>query len=457
MSELGENWAGHSVVVLGLARSGVAVAKLLHHLGVDVVANDLKPRDALPEAAELEALGIPVICGEHPDGLIHDGVEMVVKNPGIPYRVPPIQQALALGIPVVTEVEIAGRLAANPMIGITGSNGKTTTTTLVGQILDRSHIRCTVAGNIGHALTDVIEQVSKEEWLVAELSSFQLKGTKRFHPKIAALLNVYPAHLDYHETMEDYIRSKQQIFVNQTADDVAVLNFDSEVCRSLANDIKSTVWWFSRTSPVERGVYIQDGMLVVKEQGEPQAMMPVSEVALPGEFNLENALAATAIALAAGASMEAVVETLQTFHGVEHRLEYVATVAGVRYFNDSKATNAQAATKALESFTDPIVWIAGGLDRGVDFKELVPVLKAHAKAVVTYGQSKHILAERGCEAGLADVHVVNDLEEAVVKATRLAQEGDVILLSPACASWDQYTSFEERGRIFKQAVHRLQV
>ncbi|AUS09345.1 UDP-N-acetylmuramoyl-L-alanine--D-glutamate ligase [Laceyella sacchari] len=452
-----ENWTGRSVVVLGLARSGVAVAKLLHRLGARVVVNDLKPRSACPEANELEALGIPVICGEHPDDLIHEQVEMLVKNPGIPYRAKPVQQALAAGVPVVTEVEIAGALSKAPMIGITGSNGKTTTTSLVGQILTRSQVKCTVAGNIGQALADVVERVTSDEWLVAELSSFQLKGTEQFRPRIAALLNVFPAHLDYHETMEDYVASKRKIFANQEAGDIAVLNADSPVCREVAKTISSDIWWFSRTVPVEQGVYAQDGVIYVINGGQTQAILPVDEVALHGDFNLENALAATAITLAAGARLDAVAQTLREFHGVEHRLEYVATINGVRYYNDSKATNAQAAIKALEAFTEPVVWIGGGLDRGVDFKELVPVLRGRAKAVITYGQSKSILAERGRDAGVPAVQVVDDLEEAVNRAAGLAQDGDVVLLSPACASWDQYTSFEERGSIFKQAVHRLQV
>jgi UDP-N-acetylmuramoylalanine--D-glutamate ligase len=452
-----ENWTGRSVVVLGLARSGVAVAKLLHRLGARVVVNDLKPRSACPEASELEALGIPVICGEHPDDLIHEQVEMLVKNPGIPYRAKPVQQALAAGVPVVTEVEIAGALSKAPMIGITGSNGKTTTTSLVGQILTRSQVKCTVAGNIGQALADVVERVTSDEWLVAELSSFQLKGTEQFRPRIAALLNVFPAHLDYHETMEDYVASKRKIFANQEAGDIAVLNADSPVCREVAKTISSDIWWFSRTAPVEQGVYAQDGVIYVINGGQTQAILPVNEVALHGDFNLENALAATAITLAVGATLDAVAQTLREFHGVEHRLEYVATINGVRYYNDSKATNAQAAIKALEAFTEPVVWIGGGLDRGVDFKELVPVLRGRAKAVITYGQSKSILAERGRDAGVPAVQVVDDLEEAVNRAAGLAQDGDVVLLSPACASWDQYTSFEERGSIFKQAVHRLQV
>ncbi|TCW37554.1 UDP-N-acetylmuramoylalanine--D-glutamate ligase [Laceyella sacchari] len=452
-----ENWTGRSVVVLGLARSGVAVAKLLHHLGAKVVVNDLKPRSACPEASELEALGIPVICGKHPDDLIHEQVEMLVKNPGIPYRAKPVQQALAAGVPVVTEVEIAGALSEAPMIGITGSNGKTTTTSLVGQILTRSQVKCTVAGNIGQALADVVEQVTSDEWLVAELSSFQLKGTDQFRPRIAALLNVFPAHLDYHETMEDYLASKRKVFANQEAGDIAVLNADSPVCREVAKTISSDIWWFSRTAPVEQGVYVQDGVIYVINEGQTQAILPVDEVALHGDFNLENALAAAAITLAAGATLDAVAQTLREFHGVEHRLEYVATINGVRYYNDSKATNAQAAIKALEAFTEPVVWIGGGLDRGVDFKELVPVLRGRAKAVITYGQSKSILAERGRDAGVPTVQVVDNLEEAVSRAAGLAQDGDVVLLSPACASWDQYTSFEERGSIFKQAVHRLQV
>lgn len=451
-------WENRKVVVLGLARSGLAVAKLLHRLGAKVVANDIKPRVECPEAGILEELGIPVICGEHPDDLVHDNVDLLVKNPGIPYRAKPVEQALAKGIPVVTEVEIAGWLSKAPIVGITGSNGKTTTTTLVGKMLSAGGLEAVVAGNIGQALTDIVQEVKADQWLVAELSSFQLKGTIEFHPKAAALLNVVPAHLDYHETMEDYILSKKRIFQNQTREDVAVLNFDSEVCRQIGESVASQILWFSRKEQVGQGVFVRGGWIATRLPGQPeQGILPVKEVALRGEFNLENALAATAVALSCGCPVSAVQETLRTFRGVEHRLEHVATIQGVEYYNNSKATNAQAAIHSLQSFDEPVVLIAGGLDRGVDFKELVPVFKERVKAVIAYGQTKSIFMERAKEAGIEERHTTTDVKEAVELASRLAQPGDVVVLSPACASWDMYTSFEERGSIFKQAVHSLQV
>ena len=450
-------WSGRRVVVLGMARSGVAVAKCLHELNAKVLVNDLKPREACPEAEELEKIGIPVICGSHPDDLIHDEVEWLVKNPGIPYDAKPVVQALEKGIPVITEVEIAGRLSDAPMIGITGSNGKTTTTSLVGEMLTKSGIQNQVAGNIGQALTEVVRHNPENKWLVAELSSFQLKGTRQFKPDIAALLNVYPAHLDYHKDMDDYIASKMKLFINQTSEDVAVLNWDHPKCKSLACQIESDIWWFSRMSEVPKGVFIREGMVTARIGDEAEPVIPVKEIALRGEFNLENVLAATAISLAAGAKTSAIGEVLKSFRGVEHRLEYVATINGVRFYNDSKATNPQAAFKALDSFDEPVVWIGGGLDRGTDFKELIPVLQKRAKALIAYGQTKDILTKRGADAGLKEVHGVDCLEEAVKQAFELAEPGDVVLLSPACASWDQYTSFEERGSIFKETVHSLQI
>lgn len=449
---------GKQVVVLGMARSGLAVAKLLVEQGAQVTVNDAKARiDCANEADQLEQMGVTVICGGHPESLIHNQVDLLVKNPGIPYHVKPIQQALELGIPVVTEVEIASQLSKAPIIGITGSNGKTTTTTLVGKMLQAGGVRATVAGNIGQALSEVVTHLSEKEWLVAELSSFQLKGTKMFRPTIGALLNITSAHIDYHHTMEDYVESKLKLFQNQTDRDIAVLNADSAACRELADrgNLKGKVIWFSKEQTVAHGVYVKDDWIVSKLGQTEVTILPVEEVALPGSFNLENVLAACAIALSAGADPEGIAEVIRTFHGVEHRLEYVETIEGVRYYNDSKATNAQAATKALTSFAEPIVWIAGGLDRGVDFHELTLVLSEHVKAVVAYGQSAPVLVARAKDAGIEQIVQVEEIEAAVRSAHQFAQNGDVVVLSPACASWDLYTSFEQRGSIFKQAVHRL--
>lgn len=450
------NWSGKRVLVLGLARSGVAVARQLHRLGAKVTVNDQKPRDQAPEAAELEHLGIRVVCGGHPVGLVHEKLDLLVKNPGIPYRITPIQEAMRHNIPVVTEVEVAYALSRGSFIGITGSNGKTTTTTLVGEMLKAGGIRNVVAGNIGRALTEVASATDDQEWLVAELSSFQLKGTIRFRPRVAALLNIVPAHLDYHETMEDYIASKKRLFANQTVDDIAIFNADCVESSKLASEAKATVLMFSRLQRVNRGTDIRSGYICYHNlQGSGERILSVDEVALPGQHNLENALAAVAIAKACGCSTAAIAETLRRFSGVEHRLEFVRELHGVRYYNDSKATNPTAMMRTLESFDEPIVLIAGGLDRGVEFRDLVTMFRERLYGLVVYGQTSDILKQRGLDADVPVVREAEGLEEAVRLASGIARENDIVILSPGCASWDQYRSFEERGGIFKRAVHRL--
>lgn len=450
-----ETYKDQQVVVLGLAKSGVAVAKLLHRFGAHVTVNDKKPREQAAGAEELEAQGIHVITGGHPDDLIHQQVALVVKNPGIPYEAAPIQQALALGIPVVTEVEVAYWLLDAPVIGITGSNGKTTTTTLVGLILQEAGLQPIVAGNIGTPLCEIAESARDDQWIAAELSSFQLMGTNSFRPRIGALLNVYPAHLDYHHTMEEYVAAKAKMFVNQTEADYAALPYDQPETLSRVEPVPSKAYYFSRGSEVPRGVCVRAGRIVFLEEGKEEFVMERSELSLPGEHNLENALAAILMCKLAGADAESMRKVLTTFNGVEHRLEKVLDVDGVRYYNDSKATNPQAATRSIETFAEPIVLIAGGLDRGIDFKELVPVLKQNVKALVTFGQTGQILLARAQEAGISLTAEADTVEKAVEIAAQFASKGDVVLLSPACASWDMFPSFEVRGSIFKDAVHRL--
>ncbi|GAB7387663.1 UDP-N-acetylmuramoyl-L-alanine--D-glutamate ligase [Bacillaceae bacterium] len=450
-------YQGKQILVLGLAKSGVAAAKLLHRFGAHVAVNDRKPENECEGVEELRRLGIEVVCGDHPEYLLHPGLDYVVKNPGIPYSAKPVKRALALEIPVITEVEIAYRISSAPLIGITGSNGKTTTTTLVGEMLRASGLAPRVAGNIGTVLCEEAALAREDEWLVAELSSFQLAGTERFAPKIAALLNLFPAHLDYHGTVEAYLRAKCNIFRRQTSADVAVLNADSPVSGEIAAEIPAGIWWFSREREVARGTMLKGGALVYRdERGKEHVIIARDEIALPGEHNLENALAAALIALAAGADIAAIRRTLRTFRGVEHRLEYVDTIDGVRYYNDSKATNPGAAIKALQSFREPIVYIAGGLDRGIDFRELQPFFASgKVKSLIAYGQSSEKLQKVAREAGLSRIYPVDNVKEAVFVARDVAEPGDVVLLSPACASWDLYASFEERGRIFKETVHNL--
>lgn len=470
-----EEYRGRQVVVLGLARSGVQVAKTLHHYGAVITVNDKKEREQCPEASELEALGISVVCGGHPDDLIHEGVSLVVKNPGIPYTAPPVARAIELGIEVVTEVEVAYLISPAPILGITGSNGKTTTTTWIGNMLEAAGMRPIVAGNIGIPLCEAAEEADEGNWLVAELSSFQLKGTRAFRPEVACLLNVAETHLDYHGTMDDYILSKAKLFANQRETDRAVLNWDDPVCRELVPYIKAKLIPFSMTEELQsEGVYVEPAYIPDVEDGlarrimyrgadgEVRVIIDIADIALPGRFNIENALAAVAAAIAAGAAPEALAEPLRTFHGVEHRLEYVDEKQGVVYYNNSKATNSKATVMALGALQAPIVLIAGGLDRGSDYMELLPVFKEKVKAVVAMGQTKEKIARVAELAGLSHIVLVDTVDSAadtlraaLKEAASLAEPGDIVLLSPACASWDMFPSYEERGRIFKEAVHTL--
>ena len=450
------NVKNQKVVVLGLAKSGTAVAKILHHLGATVVVNDSKNEDQSDGKQELESLGIQVICGGHPDDLISSDIQFVVKNPGIPYHIGPIQQALSLQIPVVTEVEIAYQLSKAPFIGITGSNGKTTTTTLIGEIIEQAGLQPIVAGNIGTVVSEQAVEATEDQVLVTELSSFQLKGTLKFRPKIGLLLNIYPAHLDYHKTKKDYVASKANLFKNQTEDDFAVFNAECPDCLEIIPTIKSQVYLFSTRNPVEKGAFVENGIILWKEGQQLEEILNVSELSLKGEHNVENVLAAITVTKLYGASVEVIRKVLKEFKGVEHRLEYVRTTPNqVKYYNDSKATNPTATITALHSFPEKVILIAGGLDRGIDFQELIEPFTQHVKVLITYGQTAEKLSKIAKIVGLEQIHTVDNVDSAVKLASMIAKAGDSVLLSPACASWDMFSSFEERGRMFKEAVHNI--
>jgi UDP-N-acetylmuramoylalanine--D-glutamate ligase len=457
-------YRGRDVVILGLAKSGQAAAKLFHQLGAKVTVNDKKERHLCPEADELEALGISVICGSHPEHIIHPEVALAVKNPGIPYSAPPLRQAAELGIEIVTEVEVAWHICKAPIIGITGSNGKTTTTTWVWQMMEEAKLHPIIAGNIGRALCDAALEATEDNWMVVELSSFQLKGTSQFRPAIACLLNIYETHLDYHGSMDDYVESKYKLFYHQTAEDTAVLNWDQDVCRRLKDRIKSRIIPFAMEQDLETGVFLNNGVITYRDQtGTAHSLAHVKELGVPGLFNAENALAAAAVAIAAGVPLPAIAKALRSFRGVEHRLEFVASKRGVDFYNNSKATNPAATAKALETFDRSVVLIAGGLDRAdMDFGQLKSPLQRHVKAVVSLGETKMKIQQIAQMAGITRTKAVdtgNSAQEtlalAVQEAVKFADEGDVVLLSPACASWDMFSSFEERGRMFKETVHNL--
>ncbi|CAG7605597.1 UDP-N-acetylmuramoylalanine--D-glutamate ligase [Paenibacillus solanacearum] len=466
-------YRGRQVVILGLARSGVAVAKLFHDAGALVTVNDKKERHLCPEADELSALGISVVCGSHPSGLIHEGIALVVKNPGIPYTIEPIQRALHFKIEIITEVEVAYHICKAPIIGITGSNGKTTTTTWTGLMLAAGGLQPIVAGNIGRALTEAALTATSDNRMVVELSSFQLKGTSAFRPQIGCLLNIYETHLDYHDTMEDYIDSKVKLFANQTESDTAVLNWDDPVCRDLMQKVRASVLPFSTKAELDYGFYLQPPLANVQDDiartmvyrdahGQVNPFMPVDELGIPGTFNMENALAASAIAHTAGVPLDVIAGVLRSFRGVEHRLELVAERDGVHFYNNSKATNPTATVKTIEAFKQDIILIAGGLDRGSDYMDLLPVFQRQVKGLVAIGETKEKIARVARLAGLSQVKTVDTannvqdtVDEAVRAAVAMAKPGSVVLLSPACASWDMFPSYEERGRMFRQSVHNL--
>ena len=445
-----ETYRYKKILVLGLAKSGVTAASLLHNLGAFVTVNDKKPFSENPEAQGLLEQGIKVICGEHPIELLDEGFELIVKNPGIPYSNPMIEGAIEKGIPVITEVELAYEISEAPFIGITGTNGKTTTTTLVYEMLNEGKKEPLIAGNIGTVASGVAEKAEKDNTIVIELSSFQLMGIRSFKPRIAIITNLYDAHLDYHGTRREYIQAKANITKNQTEHDYLIINADQEETMAIAQNSKAAIVPFSTKKELTEGAYIKDGWVIFNQ--EP--VMEISQIVLPGVHNLENILSAVAAAKLSGVENSAIQAVLKTFTGVRHRLQYVADVNGRKVYNDSKATNILATIKALSAFKTPTILLAGGLDRGNEFDELQPYL-SHVKALITFGQTAPKLERVGELAGIKTISRVDNVDKAVPEAYRLSEPGDVILLSPACASWDQYKSFEVRGDIFIEAVHKL--
>lgn len=444
-----DGYQNKQVLILGLAKSGLAAAKLVKSLGAKVVVNDQKPYDENDAAQELEAIGIKMVCGHHPLELL-DGVDVIIKNPGIPYSNPLLQEALKRKLSIITEVELAYQVSEAPFIGITGSNGKTTTTTLIYKMLEEDRKNPLIAGNIGTVACEVAQEAKSENIIVTELSSFQLMGIETFKPKISLFLNLFEAHLDYHGTKEEYAQAKANIFKNQTQDDFAVVNMDDAEVRKVSEGIAAQIVPFSVKEEVKDGAYLLNNQLYFCNE----AVMNVKDVVLPGKHNLENILAAIAVVKLLGCSNEAIYRVLTTFAGVKHRVQYVTTINKRKFYNDSKATNILATTVALSAFTQPTILLAGGLDRGNEFDELKPSLE-HVKAVITFGETAPKIERVAKEAGIQVVKRVDNVKQAVIEAYDCSEEDDVVLLSPACASWDQFKTFEERGDMFIKSVHKL--
>lgn len=441
------------VLVLGLAKSGVSAAKLLHQLGAMVTVNDGKPFEENPEAQDLLSMGIKVITGSHPIELLDEDFSLMVKNPGIPYSNPLVAKAQELNIPVITEVELAYEIAECPIIGITGTNGKTTTTTMISLLLnaDRKAGTARLSGNIGFPASTIAVEAKPEDELVMELSSFQLMGTRAFKPKIAVITNIFEAHLDYHGSREAYKEAKWKIQANMTDEDFLVINYSQKELIELAETSNAAVVPFTTAGNCEAGAYLKDGGLWFKDE----RIMDSADLGVPGKHNIENALAAIAVAKLKNVSNEAIAKTLTLFSGVPHRTQYIGEISGRKFYNDSKATNILAAKMAVSGFeNEKLILLAGGLDRGNDFDELVPSI-INVKAMIVFGETAVKLAEAGKEAGIKTIIHTENTETAVPIAFENSTAGDAILLSPACASWDQYPNFEIRGDKFIQAVQKL--
>lgn len=448
---------GKNVVVIGMARSGAASAVLLAQKGARVTVNDRRTLEEMRQETGAFAAypQIRVIGGGHPEEIVDRGVDLVVKNPGVPLHLPPLKKAMDLGIPVITEVELAYWYLAAPMVCITGTNGKTTTTSLVGEIYKATGRKTFVAGNIGIPLSAVVTEAGEQDVVVAELSSFQLEGILRFRPKLSAILNITPDHMDRHGSMEAYIEAKARIFANQGAEDATVLNADDPEAYGLRGRPACPVYLFSRKREVDSGAFVREDKVIMRYGGREESICRVGDIAIPGNHNLENALAAVLLARLGGVPVEIVARTLKHFPGVAHRLERAGRVAGIDFINDSKGTNSDAAIKALEAFARPIVLIAGGYDKGGTFEELAQAVKQHARHTVLIGQVARRMAEAFDKAGYNSYDFAATLEDAVQTAFQAAASGDVVLLSPACASWDMFRDYEERGERFKEAVREL--
>ncbi|MEW4289231.1 UDP-N-acetylmuramoyl-L-alanine--D-glutamate ligase [Rossellomorea marisflavi] len=438
------------VLVLGLAKSGVTAASLLHKLDAFVTVNDQKPLSENPAAQGLLQEGIKVITGSHPIELMDEGFQYVIKNPGIPYTNPLIQKALEKGIPVLTEVELAYLISEADMIGITGTNGKTTTTTLLFEMLADGGQNPLIAGNIGTVASEVAQEAGPHNKMVVELSSFQLMGIEDFRPHIAIITNLYEAHLDYHGSLHDYWQAKVNITKNQTEDDFLIINDDQTHLIEAVAHTKAQVVPFSTTKEVLDGAYIKEDAIYFKDE----FIVSLDDIVLPGAHNLENILSAVAACKLYDVPNESIRKVLSVFAGVKHRTQFVKEVEGRKFYNDSKATNSLATKSALNAFAGPTILLAGGLDRGNDFDDLIPYMK-NVSTLIVFGETAQKLAETGRKAGIKSIITVDNVEKAVPVAYEHSRAGDVILLSPACASWDQYRTFEERGDMFIDAVHML--
>jgi len=443
---------GKKVLVVGLGKSGLAAALFLRHRGALVTVSDVRSAEAL--AKDIPALleeGIMVEAGGH--GLLtFRRQDLIVVSPGVPLNTPELAQVRSFGLPVIGELELAARFLKGSILAITGSNGKTTTTALLGEILKGAGIPTLVGGNIGVPVVGLIDQSTDQTWSVLEVSSFQLESTELFHPSIAVILNITPDHLDRHGSFENYARAKERIFAAQHKCDFVVLNADNPRAAEAASRSAANVYWFSIEHSVMQGAWLEQGAVVYRSSPDAatENVMPLSGIPLKGAHNVENVLAAVVAARLAGAPAEAIRRAIEAFQAVEHRLEFVASVNGVEFYNDSKATNVDATAKAVAAFESGIHLILGGKDKGSDYTQLAQLLRARVRAVYTIGSAAAKIESQ--LRGIVSIQSCETLDTAVSAAAAAARPGEVVLLAPACSSFDQFENYEHRGRVFKDLV-----
>jgi UDP-N-acetylmuramoylalanine--D-glutamate ligase len=449
----GMDLRGKRVLTVGLARTGVATSLFCAARGARVTATDSRTEGEIGEAiAKLKSAGVTLELGGHREKTFLEQ-DLIIPSPGVPADAPHLQTARAKGITIWSEIELAYRFLKGRLIGITGSNGKTTTTSLVEHILKTAGMQTILAGNIGTPLIGCVDAMKDDTWTVVELSSFQLELIDSFRPNIGVFLNLTPDHLDRHHTLEEYGAAKARLFENQVGDDAAILNADDAATTPYAPSLPR-VYWFSRKQRVAQGAYVRVEEIVFRHDGAEEVLLKLEDIPLPGTHNVENVLAAAAASRLAGASASAIAKGVKSFAGVEHRLEFVAEIGGVRYYNDSKATNVDATLKALDAFPGRILIILGGKDKGSDYTVLQKPLREKAILALLIGAAAEKIENQ--ISGSVALERAETLERAVETASHAGQRGDVVLLAPACASFDQFQNYEHRGRVFKDLVRQLE-
>lgn len=451
------NFRQKKVLVCGMAKSGIASARLLNRLGAKVTLQDIKKRDKFNEWPEqLSKERIQLYFEKNPDDIVDD-FDLVILSPVIPCDLPFVEKARQSSIPVWGEIELAASVCKCPIAAITGTNGKTTTTVLTGEIMGRFNQKTEILGNIGRPFTGSVLEMPADALAVLEVSSFQLETTHRFKPHISVVLNVTPDHLDRHKTFDNYAAAKEKIFANQDARNFCILNYDDDYCRAMKDRTPARVIFFSQNERLDEGVWLEGDDIVARLDGvcPYHKIVNINDMIIFGRHNIENTLAAVAIALCSGAPADIIREAVKAFRGVEHRVEYVAEIKGVQYFNDSKGTNPDAAINAIEAMKRPIVLIGGGYDKHSDFGGWVKAFEGRVKHLVVLGEVADKLIDTCKAYNFTAVDKVNSLRDAVNIACARAKAGDCVLLSPACASWDMFDNYEQRGNMFKEFVWEL--